>query len=124
MVHLITFIFVTAPKGHVVVLDFRDYFDIEKSKDCKNDFLEVRDGPHGYNDLLYGAFCGTDFPPEITSTDRYLWIQFKSDENIEAKGFRAVFRYQERDASGNFFANYSNFISFLYLTPFQLRRPS
>lgn len=87
--------------GHVIVLDFRDYFDIEYSPGCTNDFLEVRDGSHGYNDRLNEeAFCGTNFPPELTSTDRYLWIQFKSDENIEGRGFRAVFSYQPRDESG------------------------
>lgn len=70
-------------------LDFRDEFKLEESPDCRYDFLEVRDGQHGYSNLL-GNFCGTNFPPEITSKTRYLWLRFHSDDSIEAKGFKAV----------------------------------
>ncbi|EGI61607.1 Neuropilin and tolloid-like protein 2 [Acromyrmex echinatior] len=70
-------------------LDFRDEFKLEDSPDCRFDFLEVRDGQYGYSNLL-GNFCGTNFPPEITSKTRYLWLRFHSDENIEGKGFKAV----------------------------------
>lgn len=70
-------------------LDFRDEFKLEDSTDCRYDYLEVRDGQHGYANLL-GNFCGTNFPPEITSKTRYLWLRFHSDESIEGKGFRAV----------------------------------
>ncbi|XP_063908039.1 bone morphogenetic protein 1 homolog [Zophobas morio] len=86
-----------APANKIIRLDFRDYFEIEESSNCDNDFLEVRDGMHGYNTLLEKKFCGiNEFPPIIQSSDRYLWIHFKSDENIEYRGFRAVFEYVDR----------------------------
>jgi len=80
---------VSADKGMLLKLDFRDEFKLEDSPDCRFDFLEVRDGQYGYSNLL-GNFCGTNFPPEITSKTRYLWLRFHSDENIEGKGFKAV----------------------------------
>lgn len=70
-------------------LDFRDEFKLEESPDCRFDYLEVRDGQHGYSNLL-GNFCGTKFPPEITSKTRYLWLRFHSDDSIEDKGFKAI----------------------------------
>lgn len=81
--------FVSAEKGMLLRLDFRDKFNLEESTDCRYDFLEVRDGQHGFSNLL-GNFCGKNFPPEITSKTRYLWLRFHSDESIEGKGFRAV----------------------------------
>lgn len=91
---------VSAPEGHLIKLDFRDWFAIEDSPECKNDYLEVRDGPHGYNNKLESSsFCGTKFPPMLTSSDRHLWIRFHSDENIEYKGFKAVFEYIPRPPS-------------------------
>ncbi|XP_043521392.1 uncharacterized protein LOC122534628 isoform X1 [Frieseomelitta varia] len=78
-----------AKEGMLLKLDFRDEFKLEESADCRYDFLEVRDGQHGYSNLL-GNFCGTNFPPEITSKTRYLWLRFHSDDSIEGKGFKAV----------------------------------
>ncbi|XP_045483402.1 neuropilin and tolloid-like protein 1 isoform X1 [Harmonia axyridis] len=93
-------IVLTAPAGHLVTLDFRDWFDIEDSTDCKNDYLEVRDGPFGFNKQLENRrFCGNEFPPMMTSSDRHLWIHFHSDENIECKGFKAVFDFVKRPPS-------------------------
>uniref|UniRef100_A0A6P7FS24 Neuropilin and tolloid-like protein 2 n=1 Tax=Diabrotica virgifera virgifera TaxID=50390 RepID=A0A6P7FS24_DIAVI len=86
------------PPGHLVKLDFRDWFHLESSPNCKNDYLEVRDGAHGFSNQIHKPFCGKNFPPMITSSDRYLWIHFKSDENIEFQGFRAVFEFMERPA--------------------------
>ncbi|XP_044264851.1 uncharacterized protein LOC123011473 isoform X2 [Tribolium madens] len=85
-----------APAAHFIRLDFRDYFEMEGSPDCANDFLEIRDGLHGYNQLIEKKFCGKEFPPVIESSDRYLWIHFRSDENIEYKGFRAVYEFLPR----------------------------
>ncbi|XP_071539366.1 uncharacterized protein [Panulirus ornatus] len=86
-----------AKYGYMIQIDFRDYFDLEPSEKCDYDFLEVRDGAHGYSDLK-GRYCGQKFPPIITSKDRYLWLRFTSDENIEYKGFRAVYRYMKNTA--------------------------
>ncbi|XP_030754473.1 neuropilin and tolloid-like protein 2, partial [Sitophilus oryzae] len=86
----------TAPKNHQIELDFRDDFEIEKSDGCRNDYLEVRDGQYGFNHVLL-HFCGIHtFPPKLKSSDRHLWVYFKSDENIEHKGFRAVFDFVPR----------------------------
>lgn len=79
-----------APAGFVLRLDFRDSFFIEPSDDCKFDFLEIRDGAHGFSTLL-GHFCGNDFPPMIQSKDRFLWLHFHSDDNIEYSGFTIVY---------------------------------
>ncbi|XP_076303249.1 neuropilin and tolloid-like isoform X2 [Lasioglossum baleicum] len=78
-----------ADQGMLLKLDFRDEFKLEDSPECRYDFLEVRDGQHGYSNLL-GNYCGTNFPPEITSKTRYLWLRFHSDDSIEGKGFKAV----------------------------------
>ncbi|KAL3287738.1 hypothetical protein HHI36_002202 [Cryptolaemus montrouzieri] len=89
-----------SPAGYLVTLDFWDWFSIEDSTDCKNDYLEVRDGPFGFNKQMENRrFCGNDFPPMMTSSDRHLWIHFHSDENIECKGFKAVFDFVLRPPS-------------------------
>ncbi|XP_017773615.1 PREDICTED: neuropilin and tolloid-like protein 2 isoform X2 [Nicrophorus vespilloides] len=90
-----------APEGHLIKLDFRDWFELEPSQDCRNDYLEVRDGAHGYNNLMMQPFCGFDFPPMLTSSDRHLWIHFRSDENIEYRGFKAVYEFVPRPTSSS-----------------------
>lgn len=89
---------VSADEGMLLKLDFRDEFKLEESPECRYDFLEVRDGQHGYSNLL-GNFCGTNFPPEITSKTRYLWLRFRSDDSIEGKGFKAVWSMIPRPTS-------------------------
>ncbi|KAG8337398.1 Neuropilin and tolloid-like protein 2 [Homalodisca vitripennis] len=76
--------------GHQLRLDFRDEFNVEPSEECRFDYLEVRDGEHGYSPLI-GKICGHQFPPMVTSSSRYLWIRFRSDENIEYSGFKALY---------------------------------
>lgn len=87
-----------APVGSLVRLDFRDHFHIEPSEECKYDFLEIRDGAHGFSTLL-GKYCGTTYPPMITSKERFLWLRFHSDENIEYSGFVVVYEYVPRPTS-------------------------
>ncbi|XP_051864624.1 uncharacterized protein LOC117578092 isoform X1 [Drosophila albomicans] len=87
---------ITAPKGQIIRLDFRNSFNIEAKEECKFDFLEIRDGQYGFSQLI-GKFCGTDFPPEITSKERYLWLHFHSDDTIEYTGFSAVYEFLDRN---------------------------
>nr|XP_018897448.1 PREDICTED: uncharacterized protein LOC109030773 [Bemisia tabaci]XP_018897449.1 PREDICTED: uncharacterized protein LOC109030773 [Bemisia tabaci]XP_018897450.1 PREDICTED: uncharacterized protein LOC109030773 [Bemisia tabaci] len=88
----------TAEPGYLIRLDFRDEFHLEPSEECKFDYLEVRDGAHGYSDLI-GSYCGNEFPPMLTSSNRWLWLRFHSDENIEYSGFRAVYSFIQKPTS-------------------------
>lgn len=60
--------------------------------------FQIRDGKHGFSKQL-GIFCGTKFPHIVQSTQRYLWLHFKSDESIEYEGFQAVYEYIPRNVS-------------------------
>ncbi|XP_077302836.1 neuropilin and tolloid-like isoform X2 [Arctopsyche grandis] len=86
------FTLLSAEQGQIIRLDWRNTFHIEYSEDCQFDYLEIRDGPHGYSTLL-GKYCGKDFPPMLTSQGRHLWLRFHSDENIEYSGFTAVYEF-------------------------------
>lgn len=88
----------TAPPGFQIRLDFRNRFYIEPSATCEYDYLEIRDGKYGFSYAKepFGKYCGQKFPDEIFSSDRYLWLRFHSDDNIEYDGFEGVFEYVER----------------------------
>ncbi len=45
----------SAPHGHFVQVDFRDRFRVEPPNtegECQYDYLEIRDGEHGYSPLI------------------------------------------------------------------------
>lgn len=102
LTHLLTSNF-SAPERHLIKLDFRNHFQLENSTDCKNDYLEVRDGKYGFNNIIKKRFCGSLFPPEIQSKDRHLWLHFHSDDTIEDKGFKAVYEFIPRSDIGEFY---------------------
>uniref|UniRef100_A0A1B6M9B4 CUB domain-containing protein n=1 Tax=Graphocephala atropunctata TaxID=36148 RepID=A0A1B6M9B4_9HEMI len=83
---------IEAPEGKQIRLDFRDQFFLESDPNCKFDFLEVRDGQRGYSSEI-GTFCGNNFPDMITSSDRFLWLRFRTDDSIEYSGFKAVYTF-------------------------------
>ncbi|CAL1541949.1 unnamed protein product [Lymnaea stagnalis] len=92
-------LYLEAPSGFKIHLDFRDKFILEKSEGCKYDFLEVRDGPFAYSPLI-GLYCDAAFPRMIVSSGRYLWLRFKTDDLLQYSGFRAVYSYQ-KDSTQN-----------------------
>lgn len=96
---------IEAPRNHIIQLDFREYFEMEQSTECKFDYLEVRDGGHGYSDLI-GFYCGTGFPDMITSSGRFLWLHFHSDESIEMRGFKAVYNFSSRPTNSKHLNQY------------------
>ncbi|XP_063238029.1 membrane frizzled-related protein [Bacillus rossius redtenbacheri] len=81
-----------------IMLDFKDGFNLEESDKCKYDYLEVRDGAHGFAKEL-GRFCGRNYPHLIQSSTNYLWLRFHSDENIEDRGFTAFYTLVPRPTS-------------------------
>ncbi|GAB1610479.1 hypothetical protein Ahia01_001334200 [Argonauta hians] len=90
--------YLEAPKGYKIHLDFKNDFILEESQDCSYDYLEIRDGPFGYSPLL-SRHCGRDFPPYYLSSSQYLWLRFKSDDNIHKKGFHATYSYEKDETS-------------------------
>lgn len=57
---------------------------------CKYDYVEVRSGLTADAKLL-GTFCGAELPPVITSQYNNMRIEFKSDNTVSKKGFRATY---------------------------------
>lgn len=79
-----------APFGYQIKIEFRDQFHLEDATNCEYDFLEVRDGAFGYSTSI-DKLCGPDFPRDIVSSDRFLFLRFVSDDSIQYSGFRAVY---------------------------------
>ena len=42
---------------------------------------------------MIDKYCGSNFPPIITSSGRSLWLRFVSDGTIEYAGFKAVYDF-------------------------------
>lgn len=70
---------------------------------CKYDFVEVRSGLSA-DSRLHGKFCGAEKPEAITSQYNNMRIEFKSDNTVSKKGFKAQFFSGE--SSGSFESEY------------------
>lgn len=67
---------------------------------CCHHFLQIRNGKYGFSSAKkppFGRYCGRKFPDEVISDDRYLWLRFHSDDNVEYEGFEGVFEYLPMD---------------------------
>ncbi|XP_073423357.1 embryonic protein UVS.2-like isoform X2 [Dendrobates tinctorius] len=76
---------ITAPVGQRVTLTFKD-FKLEYL--CKFDNVTVWDGSR-----KYGEYCDEISIPVITSTTNSLVIYFKTDEDIQFRGFLATYTF-------------------------------
>ncbi|XP_066598353.1 cubilin-like [Prorops nasuta] len=75
--------------GNKISLSF-NVFDIEPSTNCDLDYLEIRE-ENGVGKLI-GNYCGKDVVDTITSNKK-LWVKFKSDGEGTAKGFLAEYSF-------------------------------
>ncbi|XP_035298709.1 cubilin isoform X2 [Cricetulus griseus] len=75
--------------NRVILLRFNN-FDVAPSFFCKNDHLEVFDGPSIGNRSL-GTFCGSRIPQNIKSTNNSLTLLFKTDSSQTARGWEMYF---------------------------------
>ncbi|XP_031569770.1 tolloid-like protein 2 isoform X2 [Actinia tenebrosa] len=62
---------------------------------CQCDFVEVRDGNSSSSNLI-GRFCGSNTPPKLYSSGGYLLVMFKSDGQINKRGFVAEFSTEKQ----------------------------
>ncbi|XP_044592559.1 dorsal-ventral patterning tolloid-like protein 1 [Cotesia glomerata] len=76
-----------AQEDHVIQIQF-DFFSLEPSNDCVNDYFRVGNG-YKYNSSIIGTYCGTKNPWTITSQDNSAYIKFVSNPYYEHSGFSA-----------------------------------
>ncbi|XP_056258852.1 bone morphogenetic protein 1-like isoform X4 [Seriola aureovittata] len=78
-----------APIQYRITLAF-DVFETEGNDVCKYDYVEVRSGLSS-DSKLHGKFCGAEKPEVITSQHNNMRIEFKSDNTVSKRGFKAHF---------------------------------
>ncbi|NP_001084377.1 tolloid-like protein 2 precursor [Xenopus laevis] len=85
---------VVAPAQYRISLQF-EVFELEGNDVCKYDYLEIRSGLSSES-KLHGKFCGPEKPEVITSQGNTVRIEFKSDNTVSKKGFKANF-FSDKD---------------------------
>ncbi|XP_065821828.1 bone morphogenetic protein 1-like isoform X4 [Labrus bergylta] len=78
-----------APIQYRITLVF-DVFETEGNDVCKYDYVEVRSGLSS-DSKLHGKFCGAEKPEVITSQNNNMRIEFRSDNTVSKRGFKAHF---------------------------------
>ena len=58
---------------------------------CSCDYVEIYDGPSDHYKLL-ARFCGNSLPPPVYSSDRYIYVKFRSNSTIQGRGFVAHYK--------------------------------
>nr|XP_054599807.1 dorsal-ventral patterning tolloid-like protein 1 [Nothobranchius furzeri] len=85
---------VVAPNQYRISMQF-EAFELEGNEVCKYDYVEVRSGLSS-DSKLHGKYCGTEVPEVITSQYNNMRIEFKSDNTVSKKGFKAHF-FSDKD---------------------------
>ncbi|XP_050435751.1 cubilin [Adelges cooleyi] len=78
--------------GNRISLTFVDRFNVEQSKNCTKDFVQVYDLVDGDWVPLGNRLCGRQVPPTINSTGTKIKVRFRSDSEITAEGFKATWK--------------------------------
>uniref|UniRef100_A0A668SXJ8 Membrane frizzled-related protein n=1 Tax=Oreochromis aureus TaxID=47969 RepID=A0A668SXJ8_OREAU len=81
---------ISVEEGHVITLSFRN-FSLETQDVCEFDYVEVHDSLLCLFSL-YARFCGTTFPPELTSSGPHMTVVFVADEGVADSGFNATYQ--------------------------------
>ncbi|XP_035743302.1 cubilin-like [Vespa mandarinia] len=86
---------IMANNGYHIELSFVNRFNLESSTNCEKDYIQIFDWKPKHN-IIYGNWtelgkvCGRDTPQPFTSTTNRMKVIFRSNEAIQADGFRAI----------------------------------
>jgi len=80
---------INAPPQQQIYAQF-NLFELEGGADCSYDFVELRNGEYD-DSALIGKFCGSLYPPNITTTHNHLRVHFVSDSSVTYRGFRMAY---------------------------------
>lgn len=78
---------VIVPSGELIQVDFIERFDVTNSKECDQEYVEIRDGGTANGNVI-GKFCGK-MPPTQYSTSNMLSIKYYTDIVVPMNGFKA-----------------------------------
>uniref|UniRef100_A0A3P8VW26 Neuropilin n=1 Tax=Cynoglossus semilaevis TaxID=244447 RepID=A0A3P8VW26_CYNSE len=77
---------ISAPGPHQrILINFNPHFDLE-DRECKYDYVEVRDGVDESGQLV-GKYCGKIAPSPVVSSGNQLFIKFVTDYETHGAGF-------------------------------------
>ncbi|KAM9318634.1 membrane frizzled-related protein [Pholidichthys leucotaenia] len=82
---------ISVEEGHIITLSFRN-FSLETQNVCEFDYVEVHDSISTGSGSILGRFCGTTFPPDLTSSGPHLTVVFVADEGVADSGFNATYQ--------------------------------
>ncbi|XP_075924104.1 neuropilin-2 isoform X1 [Petromyzon marinus] len=101
--HLVCRWEVQAPqRDQRISVTFNPHFDVEKTSECRFDYVEVRDGRDTNAEVL-GKFCGNIPPSALVSSGPVLYIHFQSDYSTQGAGFSLRFEIQATDECSHMF---------------------
>uniref|UniRef100_A0A3B5AB81 Membrane frizzled-related protein n=1 Tax=Stegastes partitus TaxID=144197 RepID=A0A3B5AB81_9TELE len=83
--------YISVEEGHVITLSFRN-FSLETQDVCEFDYVEVHDSISTGAGRVLGRFCGTTFPPDLTSSGPHMTVVFVADEGVADSGFNATYQ--------------------------------
>ncbi|KOC70062.1 Cubilin [Habropoda laboriosa] len=81
--------FLQVDQNYVVNLTFTD-FDIEDTKNCTDDYVEIYDGPTKESPLI-ARHCRNQLPPSYVSSGNEMLVVMRTDSILAAKGFYAEY---------------------------------
>ncbi|NP_445784.3 cubilin precursor [Rattus norvegicus] len=91
---------ITVGLNQQIALHFTDFILEDYFGSQCVDFVEIRDGGYETSPLV-GIYCGSVLPPTIISHSNKLWLKFKSDAALTAKGFSAYWDGSSTGCGGN-----------------------
>ncbi|CAB3235739.1 unnamed protein product [Arctia plantaginis] len=100
-----------APEGMHIKLTW-NRFDLEDASSCNNDYLKLFEIDNNEEVNLLGTYCGTHFPPALTTSTNRLKLLFESDNSARYAGFSVSYAFlDERSHCGG---NYVKAHGFIY----------
>ncbi|KAF2368216.1 EGF-like domain, partial [Trinorchestia longiramus] len=111
---------ITAPPNRQIALNFAT-FDVGRSSDCSDDYVEIRNGVHATSPLLTRV-CGRNITvPEILSHSQHLFIKMVSNGYYSGGGFQARWDGAATGCGGTMTAVTGEIISPGYPEPYHHR---
>lgn len=83
---------IIAPEGlHIKLTWIR--FQVENMEKCESDYLELFEEDDNNDDNNLGKYCGSKFPPALTTSSNRLKLVFRSDSSVRLGGFSVSYTF-------------------------------